>query len=64
MASVRPHSTRKFLTTEVAWPVSVFPGRSAAVDSPVVASMPARNDGDVVVGEELWEGEVELNYRQ
>eukprot|EP00969_Alexandrium_andersonii_P228691 10100962-Alexandrium_andersonii.AAC.1 len=42
MASARPHSIRKFLTTEVAWPVSVFPGRSAAVESPVVTSMPVR----------------------
>eukprot|EP00969_Alexandrium_andersonii_P106819 4712009-Alexandrium_andersonii.AAC.1 len=42
MASVRPHSMRKFLTTEAAWPVKVFPGRSAAADSPVVTSTPVR----------------------
>eukprot|EP00969_Alexandrium_andersonii_P108885 4803804-Alexandrium_andersonii.AAC.1 len=42
MASVRAHSIRKFLTTEVAWTVSVFPGRSAAVESPVATSMPVR----------------------
>eukprot|EP00969_Alexandrium_andersonii_P199122 8793194-Alexandrium_andersonii.AAC.1 len=64
MASVRPHSMRKFLTTEIVRPATLLHGRSAAVDSPCATDVYANEDCDVVAREELRKGEVELNYRQ
>eukprot|EP00969_Alexandrium_andersonii_P126346 5584522-Alexandrium_andersonii.AAC.1 len=59
MASARPHSMRRFLTTEVAWPVKFFPGRNAA-SGQSCSEVYASEDGDV----KLREVEIKLDYRQ